>query len=54
MSLIDKHGKRLLEPGIFEIFVGGHQPDERSRGLTGYEILKELFEVAGDLVELEY
>ena len=31
LSLIDNDGRRLLEPGAFRIYVGGQQPDDRSR-----------------------
>jgi len=27
MSLIDEDGKRVVEPGIFKIAVGGRQPE---------------------------
>src|SRR5690606_34602552 len=40
MSLINEEGKRMLEPGLFEVYVGGSQPDKRSIELTGTEVLK--------------
>lgn len=54
MSLIDNEGRRILEPGVFEVFVGGSQPDKRSYKLTGSEVLKGKFEVSGESIELEY
>mgnify|MGYP001366402894 FL=1 len=44
----------MLEPGMFEVYVGGSQPDKRSIELTGTEVLKATFEVVGDVIELEY
>ena len=54
MSLINNQGKRILEPGLFEVFVGGSQPDKRSHQLTGSEVLKADFQVIGESIELEY
>lgn len=54
MSLIDKEGRRILEPGLFNIYVSGNQPDERSQKLTSCTILKETFEVIGSALEMEY
>jgi len=54
MALIDNDGKAILEPGIFEVFVGGSQPDERSIKLTGTALQKSTFEVKGEVLGLEY
>lgn len=54
MALIDNNGKCILEPGLFEIYIGGSQPDRRSQALTGTAVLKGTFEVTGEPVELEY
>ncbi len=54
MALIDNEGKCVLEPGKFQVFVGGSQPDERSIELTGTKVLSDIFEVCGSPVELEY
>jgi len=54
MSLIDNDGKRILEPGVFEVFIGGSQPDKRSLELTGTPVAKAEFEVLGETIELEY
>ncbi len=39
-SLVDEEGKRMIEPGEFEIYVGGSQPDTRSCRLMGQDPLK--------------
>lgn len=54
MTLIDNDGKCILEPGNFEVFIGGSQPDERSLKLTGTKVLKGSFTVIGKAVELDY
>ncbi|MGE5614579.1 MAG: glycoside hydrolase family 3 C-terminal domain-containing protein [Bacillota bacterium] len=54
LALIDDRGKAVLEPGKFEIYIGGSQPDERSIKLTGTPVQKAVFEVIGNKVELEY
>jgi len=54
MALIDNEGKCVLEPGIFEVYLGGSQPDKRSQALTGTPVMKAAFEVTGNAVELEY
>ena len=54
MALIDEEGKAVLEPGIFTVFVGGSQPDERSCQLTGSKVLSAEFKVIGNPLEMEY
>ncbi len=54
MGLINEEGKRVLEPGMFEVYVGGSQPDERSIELTETEVAKYEFEVVGEVMELDY
>jgi len=54
MALIDYEGKAVLEPGTFEVFIGGSQPDARSISLTGTPVQKITFEVTGERMELEY
>jgi len=54
MALIDYEGKAILEPGTFEVFIGGSQPDARSIRLTGTPVQKIAFEVVGERMELEY
>ncbi|WP_439711249.1 glycoside hydrolase family 3 C-terminal domain-containing protein [Clostridium estertheticum] len=54
MALIDNDGNCILEPGVFEVFVGGSQPDDRSAELTGTVVKKCFFEVKGETLQLEY
>ncbi len=54
MALITEEGKCMLEIGKFKIFIGGSQPDSRSKNLLGYVPLEATFEVAGNSMELEY
>jgi len=54
MALIDNDGNCILEPGVFEVFVGGSQPDLRSIKLTGTDLQKCAFEVKGQSLRLEY
>jgi len=53
-ALIDEEGKCFLEPGVFRIYVGGQQPDERSKELTGQEVLSTEIKYTGTSVEMEY
>lgn len=54
MALINDEGKRILEPGKFEVYIGGSQPDQRSLELTGMDVLTYVFEVTGQAKELTY
>lgn len=54
LALIDYEGDAILEPGRFEVFIGGSQPDARSQRLTGTKVLSAAFELVGDSVKLEY
>lgn len=45
MALIDNDGKCVLEPGLFQAFIGGSQPDARSEKLTGAKVLSTVFDV---------
>jgi beta-glucosidase len=54
LALIDNEGNCILEPGDFEVYIGGSQPDARSKYLTGSEVLKGMFEVFGSTVQVEY
>lgn len=53
MALIDENGKHVLEPGVFNVYVGGTQPDERSRALSCGNVMKAAFEVRGDRSEIK-
>jgi len=54
MALIDNDGNCILEPGVFQVFVGGSQPDDRSIKLMGTDVQKCTFEVKGETLQLEY
>ena len=54
MALIDENGNCILEPGKFEVYVGGSQPDKRSLYLTKTPVLKASFEVMGKAIQLQY
>lgn len=54
MAIIDNEGNCILEPGIFQVFIGGNQPDARSAKLTHSEVKKIFFEVKGEILKLEY
>jgi beta-glucosidase len=54
LALIDLSGQCVLEPGQFVVYVGGSQPDARSRRLTGAEVLQAEFEVTGPPIVMEY
>ena len=54
LSLIDQQGQRCLEPGRFQVFVGGSQPDPRSIALMGQAPLMVEFEVVGAPLKLAY
>ncbi|PYG84836.1 beta-glucosidase [Ruminiclostridium sufflavum DSM 19573] len=43
MMLVNEEGASVLEPGNFEIYAGGSQPDSRSIYLTGSNVLKASF-----------
>lgn len=45
MYLITEEGEAVLEPGSFEVYVGGSQPDARSIKLTGRQVLMESFQL---------
>ncbi len=54
LALIDEDGNAVLEPGLFEVYIGGSQPDARSEKLTGTGVQKACFEVTGSRMELKY
>ncbi|NLW08576.1 MAG: hypothetical protein GX036_01790, partial [Firmicutes bacterium] len=47
-------GECILEPGRYKIYVGGRQPDDRSRQLAGTGVLSVELEVTGETVKLPY
>ena len=54
MALIDEDGNCILEPGVFEVFLGGSQPDRRSEELTGKAVPSAFFKVLGESRGLAY
>lgn len=54
MALIDNDGNCILEPGMFQVFVGGSQPDDKSIELMGTDVQKCTFKVKGEKLQLEY
>jgi len=54
MALINEEGRCILEPGLFMVYIGGSQPDEKSQKLMKASVLGRQFEVTGNPTELEY
>ncbi|WP_027630191.1 glycoside hydrolase family 3 C-terminal domain-containing protein [Ruminiclostridium cellobioparum] len=54
MALIDNDGRCILEPGRFNVYVSGSQPDRRSLELTGGKAARGSFELTGTRMEIEY
>jgi beta-glucosidase len=54
LALIDEEGNCRLEPGEFQIYVGGRQPDDRSGRLANTAILETTLVVKGETVDMEY
>jgi beta-glucosidase len=50
-SLINESAKRVVEPGKFQLFIGGRQPSQNS--LTTGNVLKTDIELTGDINVLE-
>ncbi|MCR5777710.1 MAG: glycoside hydrolase family 3 C-terminal domain-containing protein, partial [Lachnospiraceae bacterium] len=53
-AIIDEKGRCIVEPGSFKIALGGQQPDERSRELTGESCHFFDIDIHGETVEVEY
>ena len=45
MALVQEDGSRVIEPGAFTLFVGGSQPDSRSKALLGQSPLEGTFTI---------
>jgi beta-glucosidase len=45
LALVDEAGRRVVEPGRFRASIGGSQPDDRSRTLTGSTPVSVEFDV---------
>ena len=54
LALINDNGECWLEPGMFTLYIGGSQPDERSKFLTGHTVTSLNFEVIGEACQLDY
>ncbi|MDH4273283.1 MAG: glycoside hydrolase family 3 C-terminal domain-containing protein, partial [Candidatus Aminicenantes bacterium] len=53
MSLIDEAGRRVVEPGVFEIAIGGGQPGMRIPGAEAAQVLVGRVEVKGPVYVVE-
>jgi beta-glucosidase len=53
MSLIDEAGRRVVEPGVFEIAVGGGQPGVKISGAEEVQVLVGRVEVKGPVYVVE-
>jgi beta-glucosidase len=53
MSLIDEQGRRVVEPGVFEIAVGGGQPGVKIPGAEAPQVLIGRVEVKGPSLVVE-
>lgn len=54
MAVIDDNGDQIIEPGRFKIYIGGSQPDQRSKMLVQSEPLEAEFEVIGQKTKIKY
>lgn len=45
LAVVNEDGQNIIEPGDFEVYVGGSQPDKRSIELMGKAPLKALVTV---------
>jgi len=54
LASIDEEGDCLLVPGLYRIYVGGRQPDDRSRRLAGTGVLTAEVRMEGEAVKLPY
>ncbi|QGH33644.1 glycoside hydrolase family 3 protein [Gracilibacillus salitolerans] len=54
LSLITEEGIRVIEPGHYQIFIGGSQPDKRSVHLTDSNILTYEVNITGERNVLSY
>jgi beta-glucosidase len=53
ISLIDAQGRRVVEPGVFEIAVGGGQPGVKVAGVEAAEVLLGRVEATGSVYVVE-
>ncbi|UCC61513.1 MAG: glycoside hydrolase family 3 C-terminal domain-containing protein, partial [Anaerolineae bacterium] len=52
LSLIDHRGRRVIEPGEFQVAVGGRQPGPADVVRQGTDVLIGTFEVQGEVTEV--
>lgn len=53
-ATITEEGKCVLVPGMYNVYLGGQQPDTRSKELTGQEVTCFQVEITGSAVEVEF
>jgi len=53
LAVVDAEGNCRLEPGRVRLYIGGQQPDARSRDLTGVEVLYQDLILLGEALVLE-
>lgn len=51
---ITNDGLCVVEPGSYQVFIGGQQPDSRSKTLTGDGITSFDVMLTGDVLEVEF
>ena len=54
LSLINDEGKRIVKPGVYAIYAGTGQPDERTYELTGKRPVEFSITLSGETLSLEY
>jgi beta-glucosidase len=54
MAIVDERGRHVVEPGRFQLHIGGRQPDARSAVLAGTPVVTVEFEAKGKPVELAW
>ena len=45
LETVQDDGSRVVEPGLYQVYVGGGQPDPRTEALTGQKVLTASFEI---------
>jgi beta-glucosidase len=53
LAIVDEQGAFCLEPGEIRLFMGGQQPDVKSRSLTGTEVMETALFLSGSVLKLE-
>lgn len=53
-AVVNENGEYILEPGEFQVFIGGIQPDERSRLLSSEEVIEKILLVEGSARKIPY